>query len=161
MPRFRLLTPSELQELEPEFKQFLIINQVYDKEWRDLAANDPQKAQEFIALFSDIVLEKTYQKAAGLVQIGQDFIALFSLQEEKWQLLQFKFENGQLPKELELNGLFGYLKTHWNHAQLTRGSKPTPNNKPEIVHQMVQSGAQILGPIFSQQLHELFDLLGA
>lgn len=160
MPRFRLLTANELQELEPEFKQFLIVNELYDKEWRQLAAQDPQKAQSFIELFSDIVLEKTYQKAQGLAQIGQDFIALFLLQDEKWQLLQFKFENGQLQKKLELNELFGFLKTHWSNAQLMKGSKPSPSNKPESVHQIVQNGAQILGPRMCQQLQELFDSIG-
>jgi len=126
MPRFRLLSAAELQELEPEFKQFLIINELYDKEWRQLAAQDPHKAQSFIELFSDIVLEKTYQKAQGMVQIGKDFIALFLLKEKKWELLHFKFESGQLPTTPELNELFGYLKSHWSNSQLMRGSKPSP-----------------------------------
>lgn len=161
MPRFRVLSSAELQELEPEFKQFLIVNELYDKEWRQLAAQDPQKAQYFIELFSDIVLEKSYQKAQGLVQIGHDFIVLFLLQDEKWQLLQFKFESGQLSEKNDLNELFGFLKAHWSKAQLTKGTKPSPNNKPESVHQMVQNGAQILSPSLSQQLQELFDVISA
>lgn len=161
MPRFRLLSSAELQELEPEFKQFLIVNELYDKEWRQLAAQDPQKAQSFIELFSDIVLEKSYLKAKGLVQIGHDFVALFLLQDEKWQLLHFKFESGLLPEKLEFNQLFEFLKTHWHHSQLTRGSKPTPKNKPETVHQMVQNGAQILSASLCQQLQEVFDFTNA
>jgi hypothetical protein len=161
MPRFRLLTAAELQELEPEFKQFLIVNELYDKEWRQLAAQDPQKAQSFIELFSDIVLEKSYLKAKGLVQIGQDFAALFLLKEEKWQLVQFQFKSGQLPADLETEQLFDFLKMNWTSAQITRGSKSCPENKTESVHQLVRNGAQILSPGLNQQLQELFDVISA
>ncbi|MFM6946617.1 MAG: DUF6495 family protein [Flavobacteriales bacterium] len=161
MPRFRLLTSEELQELEPEFKQFLIINELYDQEWRELADKDPQKAQRFLALFADIVLEKTYQKAQALVQIGHDFIALFLLQEHQWQLLQFKFESGIVPTELNTDQLFGFLQEQIGKAKISKGSKAAPANKPEIVHQMIQNGAQILGQTQAQQMQELFDLIVA
>lgn len=161
MPRFRLLTEAELQELAMEFKQFLIINQIYDKEWRELAQNDPDKAQEFISLFSDIVLEKSYQKAQFLYQVGQDFITLFWLQDKEWQLLHFSFEGISLPENLNVDQLFGFLQSKLSESKIKKGTKPAPLQKAEQVHQMIQNGAQILSPAIGKAFHELFALLGA
>ena len=43
MLKFRSLTPQELSELETEFKHFLVINELYDAEWRQLATDNPAK----------------------------------------------------------------------------------------------------------------------
>ena len=72
MLKFRALTAAELAELEIEFKQFLIVNELYDAEWRELAIKNPQKAQEFIDTFANIVLEK----AKRLVECGHDVVIL-------------------------------------------------------------------------------------
>ena len=34
--KYRCLTDEELKELEPEFKQFLIVNHVHAEEWEEL-----------------------------------------------------------------------------------------------------------------------------
>ena len=91
MLKFRALTAAELAELEIEFKQFLIVNELYDAEWRELASKNPQKAQEFIDTFANIVLEKVYNQRPGLLHIGLDFITVFDFQDEvllKLQVLQ-------------------------------------------------------------------------
>jgi hypothetical protein len=156
MPRFRSLTSTELQELEAEFKQFLIVNQLYDKEWRELAANDPLKAQEFIDLFSDIVLEKTYSKVQGLVQIGQDFIALFLLQNTVWQFMHFQFQHNIDAEAKDINRFLSYLQTHISSVKLQKGSKAAPANKVASVHQLVCNGAQLLNTEMTEKISIFF-----
>ena len=46
--RFRRLNSEELFSLETEFKQFLVIHALYDEEWRLLAEENPEKAEQFI-----------------------------------------------------------------------------------------------------------------
>ena len=46
MLKYRLLTDDELKELEHEFKQFLIVNEIYDEEWRKLNAEKSKKVDE-------------------------------------------------------------------------------------------------------------------
>jgi hypothetical protein len=156
MPRFRTLSHEELQVLEPEFKQFLIVNQLYDKEWRELAAQQPQKAQEFIALFSDIVLEKAYQKAQSLVQIGHDFIALFLLQEAKWQFMHFQFQQELEPDAHHLTQFLPYLQQYISETKIQRGTKIAPENKVAAVHQLVSNGAQLLNTELTDQISVFF-----
>ena len=97
MLKYRSLSKDELIELEPEFKQFLIVNEIYDAEWRALASQDPEKAQSFIDLFSNIVLERVYNKVPGLVHIGNDFITVFDFQDAIWTFYHFQFTNIQQP----------------------------------------------------------------
>jgi hypothetical protein len=156
MPRFRSLTQEELKALETEFKQFLIINQLYDKEWRELAAKDPQKAQEFIDLFSDIVLEKTYSKAQGLVQMGRDFIALFFLQETKWQFMHFQFQHDIDKEGHDLTRFLSYLQTYLASVNIQKGVKNAPANKAESVHQIIVNGAQLLNTEMSEKISVFF-----
>lgn len=156
MPRFRTLSQEELQVLEPEFKQFLIVHQLYDKEWRELATQQPQKAQEFIALFSDIVLEKAYQKAQSLVQIGHDFIALFLLQEAKWQFMHFQFQQELEPDAHHLTQFLPFLQQHISETKIQRGTKIAPENKVAAVHQLVSNGAQLLNTELTDQISVFF-----
>ncbi|PIZ06352.1 MAG: hypothetical protein COY57_02475, partial [Flavobacteriales bacterium CG_4_10_14_0_8_um_filter_32_5] len=66
MLKYRLLTSEELRELEEEFKHFLIINQIYDDEWKLLNQQKSQKVEELIVLFSNLVIEKALKKIAFL-----------------------------------------------------------------------------------------------
>ena len=56
--KYRCLSDEELKELEGEFKHFLITNNVYTEEWEELNKKKDKKVQEFVEMFSDIVLGK-------------------------------------------------------------------------------------------------------
>lgn len=64
--KYRLLTTEELQELEKEFIQFLASNQVTAQEWEDLKKQQPEKVDELIVLFSDIVFDKILKETSYL-----------------------------------------------------------------------------------------------
>ena len=100
MLKFRSLTPQELSELETEFKHFLVINELYDAEWRQLATDNPAKAQEFIDLFANIVLEKAYNQMPGLLQIGNDFITVFDFRHDDWNLFHFQWNSEETQPDI-------------------------------------------------------------
>ena len=64
--KYRLLNDKELSELKEEFTQFLIIQGIHNDEWTELNKNDPKKALQIVAVFSDTVLEKSYSKVKYL-----------------------------------------------------------------------------------------------
>jgi hypothetical protein len=64
--RFRCLSKEELQELDSELIQFLIVNNVYKEDWALMNQESPQKAKELIEMFSDVVLDKVYNKVSFL-----------------------------------------------------------------------------------------------
>ena len=79
---FRRLTKEELFALETEFKQFLIIHELYDEEWRALAENDPYKAEQFDGIKHRGVVQrrcgkykkKEYQFGKGKLKCKQKFL---------------------------------------------------------------------------------------
>ena len=141
MLKFRALTPDELSELETEFKQFLIINELYDAEWRELAAKDPQKAQEFIDMFANIVLEKVYNKQPGLLQIGKDFITVFDFQEAVWNLYHFQTTDEKLLANCNPENFIDLLHDSLQQFNLHKGSKKSSEHKAEQVYSLICKGA--------------------
>ncbi|MEN9699154.1 MAG: hypothetical protein RLZZ301_352 [Bacteroidota bacterium] len=139
--RFRLLTTAELAALETEFTQFLVVNGLYDLEWRKLAQEDPEKANQFVALFSDIVLEKVYSKIPGLLQIGHDFIALFIFEEANWTFYQFQAPASVKLPEIDLENYQEILKQYQADWLITKGSKRAPEAPADQIFSMVKNGA--------------------
>jgi len=56
--KYRRLRSDELQELEQDFIAFLASNTVTAADWEKLKAEEPEKAEKLIELFSDIVFDK-------------------------------------------------------------------------------------------------------
>jgi hypothetical protein len=158
MLKFRALTSDELSELETEFKQFLIINELYDAEWRDLATKDPQKAQEFIDMFANIVLEKVYNKQPGLLQIGKDFITVFDFQDEIWNFYHFQTTEVELLNDCNPENFMKLLLNRWEHLTLHKGSKKSSEHKAEEVYNLICKGAL---PLHQASLQDFLKLIAA
>lgn len=62
MAKYRLLTLEELKELEKEFIDYLIINGIAADDWEKMKANNPDNADEFVSLFSNVVFERIMRK---------------------------------------------------------------------------------------------------
>lgn len=56
--QYRRLTGDELQELEKEFVRFLAANGLPAEAWENLKQTNPERVEELIEQFSDIVFEK-------------------------------------------------------------------------------------------------------
>ncbi len=64
--KYRRLAADELKELETEFIQFLSANTVTGPDWEALKKDRPERAEELIELFSDIVFEKVLEQVEYL-----------------------------------------------------------------------------------------------
>jgi hypothetical protein len=157
MLKFRPLTPQELSELETEFKQFLVIHQLYDAEWRQLATDNPAKAQEFIDLFANIVLEKVYKQLPGLLQIGNDFITVFDFQNDIWNLYHFQWNSEEVQQEINPENWLDYIQESWSTLTLKKGAKKSSEHKAEEVFKLICKGAAPLHPQTLQYFLQLFE----
>jgi hypothetical protein len=153
MLKFRSLTSQELADLETEFKQFLIINELYDAEWRQLALNKPSKAQEFIDLFANIVLEKAYTQMPGLLQIGADFITVFDFQHDVWNFFHFQWNAKETQPDINPENWLEYIQNSWSALTLKKGAKKSSEHKAQEVFQLISKGATPL------HLHTLQEFL--
>lgn len=158
MLKYRALTQDELAELEPEFKQFLIVNEIYDAEWRAMAIQDPEKARTFLDLFSNIVLEKVYKQLPGLVQIGTDFITVFHFQEPTWTFYHFQFTHSQEPLNCEADNFLNCIQQHWEQLSLHKGAKKSSEQKAAEVYALLTKGAS---PLLKDQIQDFLKFIQA
>ena len=146
--RFRRLSQDELFALETEFKQFLIIHELYDEEWRDLADKSPEKAEQFIELFSDLVLGKVFEDVSFLVHFTSNLVSFFDVREEVLKGYHFKY-HGTASIENE-SGLQHVVMNEFDKIEVYSGTKMRTKEKADEVFELVRKGSEICSePLFS------------
>ena len=54
MPKYRLLTLEELQELEKEFVEYLVLNGITADDWEKIKKENPSSARHIIELLNTL-----------------------------------------------------------------------------------------------------------
>lgn len=114
--KYRRLAVDELQELESEFVNFLAANTVTADDWEKLKTQKPDKAEQLLDIFSDIVFDKILETIRYLELKTPQDLRVFHCQEEKLEVLglliegntQFDFTQNlspeQMLQQLQLSG---------------------------------------------------------
>jgi hypothetical protein len=140
--RFRSLTIDELKELETEFKQFLIINQVYNEEWIEMNKKDLDKANALVDLFSDRVLEKVYSKIDFLEKRDKHTFSVFAVTKTDIETITIQSKNQTI--ELLTNvQIETVLNQHLNELEIYCGTKKLSKDKCDEVFALIKEGCSI------------------
>jgi hypothetical protein len=91
--KYRMLSQEELEIFETELKQFLVVNHVYDDEWKRINADEPEKAVELVGLFSDQILQTVYEKIECLEFRSTTNALLFRMGKEHIELIAIQAKN--------------------------------------------------------------------
>ena len=83
MPKYRLLSKPELEELQKEFVEYLILNGITAEDWENTKTNDLPKAEQIIGLFSDVVFESILRKINFLEYRDKTSLQVFQCLPEK------------------------------------------------------------------------------
>lgn len=86
MAKYRLLSNEELVEMKQEFVNYLVINGISADDWKDILANDKDKAQSIIDLFSDVVFEKILRSVNFVLRTTKKEIIAFHCMEESIEM---------------------------------------------------------------------------
>lgn len=138
--RFRRLTIEELKALEPELKQFLIVNEMYGDDWEKLNQEYPDKAQALVDVFSDNVLDKVYSKIDFLEKRASNAFSVFSVTNTDIETITIQsntielFTNEQI--EVALN-------QHLAALEIFCGTKKIETTKSDEVFKLIQSGCDL------------------
>ncbi len=106
--KYRMLRKDELEELEKEFVSFLAANGVTSDEWEKVKAEDSDKAEKLIGIFSDIVFDKVLEGVEYLEYKTPKDIKAFHCQEDKMVMnglmvegkTTFDFTQEQSPQQM-------------------------------------------------------------
>ncbi|MEI8117156.1 MAG: DUF6495 family protein [Flavobacteriia bacterium] len=153
--RFRHLSSDELFSLETEFKQFLVVHELYDEEWRLLAENEPQKAEHFIELFSDLVLGRVYNQVSFLVHFSNTMVSFFDMRNNPLKAYHIKCsEDHSLQNE---NDLQQVLRDHFDQLQFYTGEKQLVKEKADEVFDLISKGSESCEEGYFLKFRRLFE----
>lgn len=141
--KYARLTKEQLEELQPEFINFLATQSITGEEWTKIKAEKPQVAEEEIDIFSDLVWEGVLQKAAFLENISPQQLFLFKVEETEMHLISLKI----LKDDIDITTVEGYQWLQQNFAEdsveFFTASKAFSANKTEDIFGLIKQGANI------------------
>lgn len=148
--KYTRLTKEQLEELHPEFINFLASQSIDKDEWDTIKLNNPEAAEQEIDVFSDLIWEGVLGNAKYLEHYSKNFIFLFHCTEVHMMTIIIRTlvpEVDLLHKE-GLQWLSDNLFT--DNVEVQRGQKVFADDRNMEIFNLIQQGA-----IFTQG--ELFE----
>jgi cag pathogenicity island protein 24 len=142
--KYKRLSKEELQELEPEFVNFLATNQVTAPEWLDIKANNQERVEELIGIFSDMVFENVLKKIKYVEHVTRQDWMVFYCKEDGLHMIGI-----QLSDESGLDLTDPDFFEQWNAAPdsigITMYSKEQlyAEEREKVIFQLLESGCSI------------------
>lgn len=109
--KYTRLTRQQLEELQPEFINFLSTQSITGEEWKSLKRDKPEVAEGEIDVFSDLIWEGVLGKVAYLENISAMNMHLFHCAEKEMKLLSVKIINPDIDLTTKIG--FDWFKKNW------------------------------------------------
>jgi hypothetical protein len=141
--KYTRLTKEQLEELHPEFINFLATQTIDKKEWDDLKTNKPEIALQEIDVFSDLIWDKAITNVRFIDHFSKNHIFLFKCHDTFLESLIVQTSNVDIDfftnEGLEWlgNNLFSNVVT------IQIGKKDVTDNRNEEVFKIIQNGGII------------------
>lgn len=149
MPKYRLLTKDELENLEPEFIQYLSSNGIDAEKWKSILKNDKIEMDMHIELFSDVVMQKTLEKINYLEHRTSTDIKLFHFEETQAFLFALK------SKTVDLLELTAISKNELDNIDLFNAQKKYNSTRELEIFELLNQGCTISKGEFYYQLKKI------
>ena len=146
--KFSRLSLSELKDLQKEFIEFLATNGIDSDYWVKLKAQDKEKAEDLIDIFSDIVWQKSIDKIEFLEHRTQQSIKLFNCKKDSIELIGIDGNVEDLNSG-NINSARQNKLTIYTHKK-----EYSPNRDIEL-YKMVKSGCSITDQHLYNKLKEI------
>ena len=145
MPKYRLLTLEELQELEKEFVEYLVLNGITADDWEKIKKENPSSARHIIEFFSDVVFESIMRKVKYLELRTAHEVKVFQCLESKLVLVAMQ---STVDPDIDFTNT-AYIKNAMNNPPpglKVYTSEKTYGKVREIeIFEMIRAGALITG----------------
>ena len=137
--KYRMLSADELVPFEEDLKQFLIVNGVHGDEWEQMNRETPEKAIELVALFSDTVLQKVYEKIEFLEFRSVDSCLVFHCLSDRSFLIAVQHTQ----PDLDLSSpetIHAALSGDLPRLNFFRSEKMHQYSREEEIHRLFEQG---------------------
>lgn len=138
MVKFRRLTIEELKELEQEFIAFLVVNGVEAEMWEEIKKETPDKAEEIVDQFSDVVFTSVFRKKEYIDFIAEDSIKCFHFQPDQAVMVAIQTNN------TEVNFMESSLdQLQKEEFEVYSTNKKYASTREEEMFQLIEKGARL------------------
>ncbi len=151
--KYSRLTKQQLEELHPEFINFLATQSITGEEWKNIKETRQKVAEEELDVFSDLVWEGVLAQVTYLENISAQQMHLFHLTEKEMKLISVKVMNPEVDLRTAIG--FGWFKKNWqsDFVEYLTASKAYTDDKSLDKFQLIQQGAVIT----KGELYQWFD----
>jgi cag pathogenicity island protein 24 len=153
--KYRVLTGEELLHFDEEFKQFLIVNGVYADQWEALNHKEPEKALRLVQLFSDMVLQRVYERINYVEFRCKESCLLFFLDKEVIHLISLQTK---APSSVDLSspeGIQYALTKQSDTLSFFRSKKMYRSSREKEIHTLLEQGCVPSSHEFWQKMCEV------
>jgi len=109
--KYRRLTKQQLEELKPEFINFLATQSITGEEWKKLKDHKPTVAEDEVDVFSDLIWEGVLSKVVYLENISAQHMHLFFCAQKEMKLISVKLMNPEVDLTTTIG--FNWFKKNW------------------------------------------------
>ena len=141
--KYKRLSIEELKELEKEFINFLASAQITAQDWEKMKKNEPEKADELIDVFSDVVYNKVLSKIKFVEYRDEKTLNIFNCEEEKITLLGLRVKEQSALKLNDPNIFHQWNENNSNAVNVIRTEKKYIKQREEEIFELLQSGCLI------------------
>jgi len=137
------LSKQQLEELHPEFINFLATQSITGEEWANIKENRPSVAEEELDVFSDLVWEGVLNKVTYLENISDQQMHLFHLTAKEMKLISVKVMNPEIDLRTPVG--FNWFKKNWqsDFVEYLVAAKAYTEDKNQDKFELIQQGAVI------------------
>ena len=152
--KYRRLTKEQLEELHPEFINFLATQSITVEEWSTLKNERPEVVEQELDVFSDLIWEGVLAKVEYLENISPNHIHLFKAHEKNIELIAVKAVNEY---DFTTREGFDWLRNHLHEEQveLMTAAKAYTEERQLELFKLIEQGASIT----KGELYQWFETL--
>ena len=151
--KYKRLTKEQLEELQPEFINFLATQSITAEEWAEIKKERPEVAEQELDVFSDLIWEGVLSKVEYLENISQLHMHMFHLTDKEMKLFSVKVLNPNI--DLRTKEGFGWFKRNFqsDFVEYLTASKAYGEDRNVDKFERIKQGATIT----KGELYQWFD----
>ncbi len=151
MTKYRTLSNIELEGFEQEFISFLVVNGIEPKEWEALKKESPDKMNQVIDQFSEVVFEGVFRKTMYIDFMSKKSIKCFQFLEYEVVLVGLELSKNSPHNFSTEAALSELILNHIDEIEVFHSKKKYHLQREVEMFQMTENGAQVSkGDLFKQ-----------
>lgn len=137
--KYRMLTAKEMEIFDEDFKHFAIANGVSNEEWLEMNGSNVELATKLVALFSDTVLQKVYEKVKYIEHRSPTSCLVFKLNDDQIDLISLSAKSDVVDLSTA-ESIHSALVNHPAEVMIFQSQKAYAKVREEEIHEMLSQG---------------------